>query len=1269
MLRKSFLILTILSVINNICMAALYGRLKQVSGGEHHTLALMEDKSLWATGGNREGQAGLGSDVNNVYSLQRVLGENGIGFMENVTAFDAGLGHSLIVDSNGYVLAVGYDNVGQLGNGPGWTNSDVPLKVHGVNDVNFLKNIVAVSAGRSGKHSLSVDSNGYTFGWGWNSSGQCGDETTINKDTPVLVHDDDPNTTDKYLGDIAFIIAVDAGETHSIALDSNGHVWHWGSGSSTGTYPEKVKASASFGGQELSNIVQISSCAHSVAVDSNGNVWEWTSSNGAYKVLGGDMGTTYLENIAEVGAGGYSYPPGYSMARTSNGQVLTWTTGSSSRPVYVEDGEMETQSGLLEGIITIGAGYLHKLAISDGGYGWGWGENADRYHYGDGKLGTGGAVNRDYPARMVYPKVSDSVYLTETYKIEGSEPNCARPFIGQGVEDNYLVFEISYGNPITGPNNPNYFGTIYDVNIISHLPLEVDFYSATAGAEYDANNHTVVLNVGTLLPGSEGYFEIVTKVTPHAFPLMELYNYSELSAYQYYSVAEVNVPVCNWGGEIIYVDKDANGFNNGTSWDDAFPSLQDGLADAQRLGDNITAIWVAAGSYKPVESVNVPQYQQKSFALLNNVAIIGHFGGIGTYEDSPDARNLADINNTTILEGKIGTSISEAVRYIVKSTGITNALVDGFTIRNSLGTDGAGIYLEDADVSIVNCLFENNYKHGIYAELYSWPDIHNCVFFNNNNYGLRIENSCQPVISYSVFDGNNVQGRCGILMSYNCATTVTDCIFKNNENSGISGSNNGNLSVENSQFENGRYGFSISDITTNITDSNIENLTVRGISCTLSNITLGNVSIRSGAADALYSDRSELTISDSDFRNNTGYGINATNSDITISKSIIANNYDSGFYAANGCNLEMSGIVVRWNGGYGLELNASTTTNIKNSWIHNNGTRHIPSQGGAGIYFAGPVQTPMIRNNTIYDNWTYGIQANQYGPDPNVRNCIIYGNDSNDFYREAGGSEFSKINYCCLQTEMSGAGNFVADPMFTNGTDPNNLHIDDDSPCVNAGDPCGIYPDETDIDGEPRNDGRVDIGGDENYWSKADYDESGIVDFYDFATFAGVWQGASEIVSLDDDNDVDGADLALFCRDWLWQQQTEGWMMGMDSGGGYGLESLSTEVLTKADDEAVSLAVAGTATGSNLMLSTAAESLAKRPQRLAAKSQKFYDITPSTTISARQRELESLKAANKIDIKDVLSWLDELWLNDKEIRDTISEKDWQEFLESVKSSQ
>jgi len=121
--KKHLLIISFcLLFITNISSAVMCHRLKSVSAGESHTLALADDKSLWACGGDdyyEYGyQLGLGSGVTQSLTLKQVKGELGVGFLRNIVSFDAGWFHSLAADANGKLWSRGTDNFGQLGNGP-----------------------------------------------------------------------------------------------------------------------------------------------------------------------------------------------------------------------------------------------------------------------------------------------------------------------------------------------------------------------------------------------------------------------------------------------------------------------------------------------------------------------------------------------------------------------------------------------------------------------------------------------------------------------------------------------------------------------------------------------------------------------------------------------------------------------------------------------------------------------------------------------------------------------------------------------------------------------------------------------------------------------------------------------------------------------------------------------------------------------------------------------------------------------------------------------
>ena len=69
----------------------------------------------------------------------------------------------------------------------------------------------------------------------------------------------------------------------------------------------------------------------------------------------------------------------------------------------------------------------------------------------------------------------------------------------------------------------------------------------------------------------------------------------------------------------LFVDADATGNDNGTSWEDAFTTLQPAL-DAAVPGD---AIWVAAGTYTPTHEFSPGDPRSATFQLKNGMALYG----------------------------------------------------------------------------------------------------------------------------------------------------------------------------------------------------------------------------------------------------------------------------------------------------------------------------------------------------------------------------------------------------------------------------------------------------------------------------------------------------------------------------------------------------------------------------------------------------------------------------------------------------------------------
>lgn len=92
--------------------------------------------------------------------------------------------------------------------------------------------------------------------------------------------------------------------------------------------------------------------------------------------------------------------------------------------------------------------------------------------------------------------------------------------------------------------------------------------------------------------------------------------------------------VCKAAGQTIYVDADATGANNGSSWVHAYKYLQDALNKPPGSGDQI---WVAEGIYKPDQgAAATPGDREATFQLINGVAMYGGFAGGETSQDQRD---------------------------------------------------------------------------------------------------------------------------------------------------------------------------------------------------------------------------------------------------------------------------------------------------------------------------------------------------------------------------------------------------------------------------------------------------------------------------------------------------------------------------------------------------------------------------------------------------------------------------------------------------------
>ncbi|NCS20482.1 MAG: cadherin [Microcystis aeruginosa G11-06] len=279
----------------------------------------------------------------------------------------------------------------------------------------------------------------------------------------------------------------------------------------------------------------------------------------------------------------------------------------------------------------------------------------------------------------------------------------------------------------------------------------------------------------------------------------------DLGAYEGAQLAPAPTPAAS---RTIFVQSNAGGSNNGTSWVDAFTDLQTAIAAAQS-GDTI---WVAAGIYKPTSTAD----RTASFSLTakNQVEIYGGFAGT---ETSLSQRNVTA--NVTILSGDIGTvgNNSDNVYHVVTGTQTTpTTVLDGFTISggnaNGGGTNqgfGGGMFLNGGSPTLRNLVFDSNnasYGGGLYNLTGANPLISDSIFRNNtatSHGGGIYDNASSPILNKLTFSNNVSQAGGAIFSTGAGILTVTQSDFVQNRSSNGGGAiYNGSdkTSITNSKF-------------------------------------------------------------------------------------------------------------------------------------------------------------------------------------------------------------------------------------------------------------------------------------------------------------------------------------------------------------------------------------------------------------------------------------------------------------------------------------
>ena len=282
--------------------------------------------------------------------------------------------------------------------------------------------------------------------------------------------------------------------------------------------------------------------------------------------------------------------------------------------------------------------------------------------------------------------------------------------------------------------------------------------------------------------------------------------YTDSNAYGYTITATLNT--------VWYVDGD-NTSGNGTSWAQAFPTLQDALSVVP-AGDNI---WVAEGIYTPGTT------RDSTFDIPISTAMFGGFDGT---ETSFEQRDIDA--NPTILSGNINNTSDESddayhvVSFTPAESGVY-ALIDGCTITRGMATGpesngdnyGGGIIIDGGYLYLFNCTIDNNKAAnrggGAYIDSGYLLTIGGTISNNGMSQSIQDGNgggvytNAGGIFANNTSFINNAANFGGSIYSSASYTSLTSCEFTDNDcylGGGGVCSSTGTLEISDCTFTNNR---------------------------------------------------------------------------------------------------------------------------------------------------------------------------------------------------------------------------------------------------------------------------------------------------------------------------------------------------------------------------------------------------------------------------------------------------------------------------------
>ena len=339
-----------------------------IYAGHNFSLGLDNYGMVWSWGDKYDGELGNNDDFNCQSVPVQVCGNH------TFCKIDTGRHFSLGIDYKGQVWGWGSNDYGQLG-----SNNIVyyctPVSITYDMPDNHNRTFCSISAGEF--HSLGIDNHNMVWSWGYNWAGQLGDNTLIDRCTPVLIY-----------GNRTFC-SISAGYDYSLAIDNHNIVWGWGYygggrlGSNNNTTNQCTPVTI-YGNKKF---CKISTSDHSLGIDNRGIAWGWGYNYGGQ--LGINNTTDQCTPVSVLAfntnvfcsiSAGKQYWEGGNHSLALDKYGMTWCWGENNKGQLGNNSSTNecTPVSICGGNKTfcqISSGGFHSLGIDNHGKAWGWGYN------------------------------------------------------------------------------------------------------------------------------------------------------------------------------------------------------------------------------------------------------------------------------------------------------------------------------------------------------------------------------------------------------------------------------------------------------------------------------------------------------------------------------------------------------------------------------------------------------------------------------------------------------------------------------------------------------------------------------------------------------------------------------------------------------------------------------------------------------------------------------------------------------------------------------